>query len=412
MKKLFAALKSKLVKIKNNLSRVNDRETLSVFSIVVLVFLDIFILIAIFRGLDEHTRQLTTPEEYVPAVCREIILDDEWGESGKLDRLSGLLLPGSDYYEREEEEEAGSLHPVCATCVGSIKKMRKDRELVSLFKTRNRVRDEYSDLKGSIEDLKGSYDTYLLQVIAGQSKSDAADVNRIRQELQVKTARFNAVVAQLGQAESRINESAGVAGFWKETTALRAAHRESLKSELKRLEFWFPVKQLLMQLAFLLPILVLFYLWNSRSIKKSNGLQTLISSHLLIIAFVPVFVKIIETVYDIIPKKFIKKLLDFLVSLNLIAVWHYVIIFFAVILFMLLIYIIQKKIFSREKLIQKRISKGQCLECGKKLPAGGRACPFCGFVQTAPCPSCGGQTFVYGSYCRECGAAVARDASV
>ena len=110
-----------------------------------------------------------------------------------------------------------------------------------------------------------------------------------------------------------------------------------------------------------------------------------------------------ETVYDIIPKKLLKKLMDLLESLKLVAVWHYLVIAITVAAALFLIYIFQKKLFSREKLIERRITKGQCQECSKHLPAGSVACPFCGFAQFKACSSCGKMTLVYGKYCKECG---------
>jgi RNA polymerase subunit RPABC4/transcription elongation factor Spt4 len=90
-------------------------------------------------------------------------------------------------------------------------------------------------------------------------------------------------------------------------------------------------------------------------------------------------------------------------SLKLVAIWHYLIIALAVAAALFLIYIFQKKLFSREKLIERRISKGDCQRCGKHLPAGSQACPFCGFAQFKPCSSCGKLMHVHGRFCRECG---------
>jgi RNA polymerase subunit RPABC4/transcription elongation factor Spt4 len=95
--------------------------------------------------------------------------------------------------------------------------------------------------------------------------------------------------------------------------------------------------------------------------------------------------------------------MDLLESLKLVAIWHYLVIAVAVAAALFLIYIFQKKLFSREKLIERRIAKGQCQECGKHLPAGSAACPFCGFAQFRSCSSCGKLTLVYGKFCRECG---------
>jgi RNA polymerase subunit RPABC4/transcription elongation factor Spt4 len=167
--------------------------------------------------------------------------------------------------------------------------------------------------------------------------------------------------------------------------------------------FWHPVKRLGKQMVFLLPLFAVFYFWSNTSIRKNRGIQTLVSSHLLVVSFIPIFFKIIDTVYDIIPKKLLKNLMDLLESLRLVAIWHYFVIALAVAAALFLIFIFQKKLFSREKLIERRIAKGQCQECGKHLPAGSAACPFCGFVQFRSCSSCGKLTLVYGKFCRECG---------
>jgi len=99
----------------------------------------------------------------------------------------------------------------------------------------------------------------------------------------------------------------------------------------------------------------------------------------------------------------LKKIIDLLESLKLVAIWHYLVIALAVAGALFLIYIFQKKLFSREKLIERRISKGECQHCGKHLPAGSQACPFCGFAQFKSCSNCSKPMHVHGKYCRECG---------
>ena len=69
-----------------------------------------------------------------------------------------------------------------------------------------------------------------------------------------------------------------------------------------------------------------------------------------------------------------------------------------------LIYFMQQKIFSQEKLIQKRIIKGQCQNCGIHLPNESNACSVCGFIQFKECGHCHKPTYIQGKYCRECGA--------
>ena len=103
-----------------------------------------------------------------------------------------------------------------------------------------------------------------------------------------------------------------------------------------------------------------------------------------------------------------KKIIDLLESLKLVAIWHYLVIALAVAAALFLIYIFQKKLFSREKLIERRISKGECQQCGKHLPAGSQACPFCGFAQFKSCSTCNKEMHAYGKFCRAVWEAVNR----
>ncbi len=158
-----------------------------------------------------------------------------------------------------------------------------------------------------------------------------------------------------------------------------------------------------MEMLFLVPLLLVFYFWNSRSIVAGRQFQTLISSHLLVVALVPGLFKLLELTYDIIPRKLLKQVIEILVSLKLVAVWHYLMIGAAVLLALALIYLFQKKLFSREKLMLRRIAKGQCQNCGQRLAADSAHCPACGAGQYHPCRHCQALTHVHGNFCRACG---------
>jgi RNA polymerase subunit RPABC4/transcription elongation factor Spt4 len=121
------------------------------------------------------------------------------------------------------------------------------------------------------------------------------------------------------------------------------------------------------------------------------------------VTFIPVLFKVLELVYDIIPKKILKKVVDLLESLQLVAIWHYLLMGLAVLLALALIYLLQKKLFSHERLVERRIARGHCQECGAQLPGEVAACPFCGAGQFRQCSHCDRPTWVHGKYCRECG---------
>jgi hypothetical protein len=127
-----------------------------------------------------------------------------------------------------------------------------------------------------------------------------------------------------------------------------------------------------------------------------------------VVTAIPIFFKILEVVLELSPRHFFKKFFEILTRLHIIAVWHYILIFGAVLAALLIIYIIQKKIFNRRRLQLKRLAKGQCHHCGKKLPMGADTCPFCGAAQNAECGACHERTFIAGDFCTRCGAPLAR----
>ena len=250
--------------------------------------------------------------------------------------------------------------------------------------------------------MKGAYDTSLLETIARQPEP-ATEIDATRGEFKQKSSSLNSLKARINTLEETINADPKVAALWAKLQTSQTADRQTLLSDLRHLNFWFPVKKLGMQLLFLLPLFTVFYLWNSASIKHNRGLQTLVSSHLLGVSFIPIFCKLIETVYDIIPKKLLKTLIDLLESLKLVAIWHYLVMALAIAAALFLIYIFQKKLFSHEKLIERRIAKGECQQCGKHLPDGAKACPFCGAAQFKPCGQCAQPMHAHGRFCQQCG---------
>ncbi len=396
----YTRIRERFARIKTNLTSL-DNQPISKAALIIILFLDIFILTAIFNGLDQHTRQLSSPDDYIPYACRDIVINRDWYPTNRIDNLSGVVLSyGRSYYRAQEKKK--DHHPVCAPYLDLLDRIKEDRDLGNVFEDRNRLLNETRDLQREIGNLKGAYDTSLLESIAKQTEG-RANVEKIKKDVREKTNTLNTLKGEVGALEQKINGNEQVKAFWEKLQALRQEDRERLKADLRTLYFWFPVKKLAMQMIFLVPIFVIFYLWNNTSIKKSRGVQVLVSSHLLVVSFIPIFFKIIETIYDIIPKKLLKKIIDLLETLKLVALWHYLVIALAVAAALFLIYIFQKKLFSREKLIERRISRGQCQNCGKHLPAGSQTCPFCGFAQFKNCPACAKQTHVYGKYCRECG---------
>lgn len=400
---MLSKLKNGLFTIKGNLTSL-DNQPLSKAALIILLFLDLFILISIFNGLDRQTSLLTSPDDYIPFSCQNVVLDREWNPSNRIENLSRIIITHTNSYYYLPKEKKTKRHSICAPYLDLIDQIKNDKALAALFDAYKKVDGEAEKLQQEINTAKGAYDTSLLETIANQ-KERRSDITQIQKDFQVKTEALNALRGQIAAVELAINTNATVRLLWEKLEHQQETAREQLRADLRKANFWYPLQRLGMQILFLLPLFAIFYVWNNASIKKSSGIQTLVSAHLLVISFIPLFFKIVVFIYDILPKQLIRKLIELLESFKIIALWHYLMIALAIAAALCCIYIFQKKILSREKLLERRIMKGQCQNCGKQLPKGAPACPFCGFNQYKPCISCNKPTFVFGKHCSNCGKA-------
>jgi len=247
--------------------------------------------------------------------------------------------------------------------------MKSNKSLISYFDERDKLVKRYH-----------SYDDY--------QKQNNPSVDKILTDIKA--------------IDERINTLDVVKGFWF-TVEKKGVLAETLTKDLRRINFTYPIKRLVIRLLFLLPVFVLLFIWNSTSIRKNRYLQAFISSHLLIVSLIPAFFEVCHAVFDIIPHKLLKKVMEFLESWNLIAIWYYILIILAIFLSLFLIYILQKKVFTKEKLMRRRLEKKKCIDCGKPLPYQLLYCPFCGVSQKLTCKNCHQETLQGATFCIHCG---------
>lgn len=353
------------------LTKIKDSEPLSPLSFILIIFLDIFILVNIFIGLNNQVEQLVSPEEYIPSICRDIIINEKWVEENRINKLSNIILNQyrSYYYS---EEDKNPKHPICVKIIERLEQFKKNEKLIELFKDRDKLITKYN-----------SYDSF--------QKENNSNVITILRRIEF--------------TNNKINNNSEVKKFWEIINEKTKLSKE-LSSDLRKANFIFPIKRLLIEFLFLIPLLFIFIFWNNKSIKKGRHLQIFISSHLIVVALIPVFFEICHAVFEIIPKKILKTFIEFLESLKLIAIWHYILTIIAILITLFLIYFIQKKVFNKERLIKRRFIKKQCINCGKKINYEIEFCPYCGNNQKIKCKNCNNLTFKGCNYCTNCGSKV------
>lgn len=380
-----------------------DKQPLSKAALVVIIFLDFFVFSTIINGLGTHTRQWESPDEVITPLCRDIVVDAGWNPANRLDRLAQLVTRYRGYEDMSERHaDAVPKHALCAPITNAYLAIRNDSLLAQQLGQMTRLDRQMRDLRAAQAQVKGAYDTNLLEQMANQPKADE-NIAAIRKESGEQSDALESVLGQRGTLAAQVEQNPRVQTLYERIDEVTEADRVALRDELRRLNFWYPIKRLGMEMLFLLPLLGVFYFWNARSIGAGRPFQTLVSSHLLVVASIPLVLKIGELVWDIIPKRLLRQLIELLESWKLVAIWEYLVIAAAIIAALALIYLIQKKLFSHDRLMQRRIGKGLCQECGQLLPPGSRHCPACGTAQFRTCPQCGEPMHVHGKFCMACG---------
>jgi len=395
-------ISKKIANTRHNLSSLDD-QPIGKAALIILIFLDLFILISIFDGLSDHTRQLTMPSQLIPQSCRDIVIENEWNKTNRLTRLANVVKTSRGSYQlKDERERTLERHPVCKPVTQLFLSIEDDNSISEKLKRYLDDAAEVDQLNSTIKRINSAYDTSLLEDIADKN-AGGTKVESLRKDFQLKTNTLNQLTDSQRSLKSELNQDKRILELFTLVDNFTEEDRSRLRDDLRKLNFWYPVKRLGMEMIFLLPLFVIFYFWNTKSLTASKPFQALVSSHLLVIVFIPVLFKITELIYEILPKKFFKQLIDLLESLKLVALWHYLMMAAIILAALALIYLFQKKLFSREKLMVKRISKGACQNCGIHLPENTSACPFCGFEQYRQCDNCNRPTYVFGKFCKECG---------
>ena len=394
--------KTKFLRMREHLTRF-ERRPLNRAALTVVLFLDVFVLLSIFNGLDAHTRQLSAPDDFIPHFCRSIVLDGDWNSTNRTDKLSAVVNVHTNRHVRLEDAKK-EVHQVCAPYRDLLEQITRDKDLQLAFENFSKANRELTDLQRRIGSMKGAYDTALLEKMAQQDQ-EQTDVSLVKSDVHTKTNSLNALTSQLASLELRINGNKLVVLLWERMDGLPQASRDMLREELRSAVFWYPFKKLVMQLAFLLPLLAVLAIWNNVSLKQERDVQILVSSHLVVIACIPIFVRIVSTLYDIIPKILLKQLIEWLEAFNLVAIWYYLSIGLAIGASLFFVYIFQKKLFSVEKTIERRVEHGQCIDCGKAVRPGTAFCWHCGVSLLKECKNCHQTTPRSSKYCVQCGCA-------
>lgn len=382
-------------------------EPINKISIVILILIDIFVLMNVFSGLGSIAEWPLTPSEEFPCYATY--------EKYQTDKRKGTFDFNASTVENIINER--NLYPNIRTispkrlgsssnlCTESIR-LEKEISSSGNIKLKQSIDRDRNKISGLIQEnriLQSQYDSSLLEKIAGQSRQKSINItssDQTKAKIDTNNEKIKETKEKVKEKQTNLIKDPTVESYLRLLNDV--SQYSKVKSAYQSVQFWYPNKILLLQTLFLLPLIVIAYLWHAVSTRKDKGLQALLSWHLLLIFCIPLLIKFFEFLQF---GNIVRVVLESITALlgGLLFIASYGLILIIPLFGFGLIKFLQVFIFNPRVQAKNRIQKVHCLRCNSKLRLGDEFCPFCGFEQYVDCANCHQKTYKLANFCNACG---------
>jgi hypothetical protein len=387
-------------------------EPINKISIIILIFIDVFVLINVFSGLGSISAWPLTPSEELPcyAAYEKYQTDKRKGtfefNASTIENIINekSLYPNTIYPSTSNgySSRLGNPSDLC-TEYAKLEKEIVSADNIKLKKSIDKDRDKISSLNQENKTLQSQYDSSLLEKIAGQSRQKSINIassEQTKSKIDANNENIKRKQEQIKEKQTKLIKNPASDAYLKLLND--GSQYSKVKSAYQSAEFWYPNKILLLQTLFLLPLIIIAYFWHAISTRKNKGLQALLSWHLLLIFCIPLLIKIFEFLQF---GNLVRVVLESITVLlgGLLFIASYGLILIIPLLGFWLIKFLQIFIFNSRVQAKNRIQKVHCIRCNSKLRLGDEFCPFCGFEQYVDCTNCHQKTYKLANFCNACG---------
>jgi len=405
---MFARIRRFLRQFFNKSRKINN-EPLNKVSLIVIIFIDIFILVNVFVGLDDISRWHISPSQAYPCYSewqnyREKNTKDKDYE---IVRLSFFYSGNTKYSFQQNYQQAqiGHLGQVDGTCLkyGEYKDKINNPQNQQIIKTIEQKQTQISRLEQTNRDIRAKYDSTLLEKIAGQPREQSINqvsAEKAKQELDKNNGQIYTLKQENSNLQNQLltkSESTAFITFVKDENQFL-----EVEKGYKKASFWYPSIQLGFQLLFLLPLIIIALSVHRFAEGRGYGLISLISWHLLVIFFIPLLAKVFEFLQIGAIFQFIFDIISQIFG-GLLFLINYVYILLIPLIGFGIIKFFQKFVFNPKVQAANRVQKSLCVNCAKKIRRSDSYCPYCGYYQYLECENCHNLTYQHLPYCKHCG---------
>lgn len=422
---MFSFLRSFMTKTKSTLFTFNN-EPFSRFSILLIIILDIFLLITILTGIGSEKDMSPAVSIKYPYQCKNYFdpkyQNTVWNSATRgytYDRFpfseyASFYIPTHSQYESGKKIQTYTdkrMAPLCTELYQKIAVFAQTKAFKNNQELTHNLRNEKRNVLSEINNIEKRYNTALFE------KSASIEVDRDKQIRE----KYYSLLEKEKSIDTQIKGIKAVSSYkgYQAYVDFVNKNRERFNKAYDSYEFWQPFISFLYLLKFTLPLLLLSFLAHrfstrpARKISVPNKLVTLISSHIIIITLLPIFIDILRLIFHIIPKRFLEKIIAFLYQYGFIFLGYYFLMLLGIVSIGLVVFLIQRSVSKREKARKEMKEKtlyidaynqSRCPNCRNRVEYSKNYCGFCREELNRVCSACNKRTPKHIQYCIECGA--------
>jgi hypothetical protein len=383
-------------------------EPINKISIVILILIDLFVVLNVFGGLASISQWPLSPAEQFACHTDYVSFHEAALDQDPHLLKANLVESAIATHENrppdplEGPSRLGSVVPICQTHQQLQRAIVTPENLAHRTQIRT-LQTEIATLEDQNRLLREQYDSTLLENIAGQDP--AASINEstaaaTKAEIDTNQQQINDKKAAVTDLETQLIESPEGSAYL-DWVGNRDRY-DTLQTQYDRAQFWHSNQVLGLQILFLTPLIAVAYGWHRLSTRRQRGLQALLSWHLLLIACLPLVVRLFEFIqFGNLVGVVVEAIVAVLGGLLFLA--SYLMIALIPLLGFGLIKLLQRFVFNPRVQAKNRIQKSRCIRCSAKLHGDPAFCPHCGFGQYQPCVHCHQPAYKYTPHCHHCG---------
>ncbi|MBF2058225.1 MAG: hypothetical protein IGQ45_13675 [Cyanobacterium sp. T60_A2020_053] len=383
--------------------KIND-EPINKFSLIVIIIIDLFILFNVFSGLNDIGRWYISPNEAYPCYSSwQSYQNSDASEKDYQFIKEALDQRNSLTTSIIERKNLGTISPLCIE-FNQVKTQLNQAKNQGFIKIITDKETETNRILEATRTIRSQYDSTLLEQIAGQPKElsiNEVEAQQARKEIEKNNQKIGQLTKEINQAKQdllRQEESQNYLNLLKSS-----AQFTTVENGYERASFWYPTIQLILQVFFLAPLILIGLFIHKGAENRGDGLLALMSWHLLVIFFIPLIIKFFDFLQIGVFFEFLLEFVQVFLG-GLVFLINYLYIFIIPLVGFLMIKFFQKIVFNTKNQASKRVEKSKCLRCARKIPPQSAYCPHCGYNQYVECVNCDNSTYKHLGYCVHCGA--------